>query len=330
MSIQIITYHANAITSACGLDINQAKTGVYYAVGTHAIEKLDKMPILVSQGGHGSGKTTFMQVLKQICHAPIVIDGKVSKAELRDSLKLNTTAFIEEADSVDERLILMRYSRQTANTIVKRGSASQGWTREPMNLFGATVLHRRVPFKDPAVDSRSITIRTIYKSGNYSIPTLDGTALASIAANVDWAKPIAIPDGRAGDTWMPLFQAALYCNDTEWLQYALGELNKAIASLSVGQEYEPSQLVVSKLVSTAIMPDPQQLKPRVTLQEITKALKNDGHDLNPWQVGKILRGLGIQTKLSGGTDYVYIDKAHILDVAKKLGIDDDLLKGMTP
>ena len=98
----------------------------------------------------------------------------------------------------------------------------------------------------------------------------------------------------------------------------------------MGQEYEPSQLIVSKLVSLAITPDLQQLKPRVALQEITKALKNDGHDLNPWQVGKILRGLGIQTKLSGGTNYVYIDKAHLLDVAEKLDIDDDEHKQMKP
>ncbi len=111
---------------------------------------------------------------------------------------------------------------------------------------------------------------------------------------------------------MPLFQAGFYRNDTDWLQYAVDELNKAIASLSVGQKYEPSQLVVSKLVSTAITPDPQQLKPRVALQEITKVLKNDGHDLNPWQIGKILRGLGFQTRLSGGTNYVQIDKSYLI------------------
>ena len=98
----------------------------------------------------------------------------------------------------------------------------------------------------------------------------------------------------------------------------------------MGQEYEPSQLIVSKLVSLAITPDLQQLKPRVALQEITKALKNDGHDLNPWQVGKILRGLGFQTKLSGGTNYVQIDKSHLLGVAKQLGIDDDALNQMSP
>ncbi len=329
MPIQIIAAYANAITSASGLDINQAKTSVYWAIATHGINKLEIMPILVSEGGHGTGKSTLMKILRQICNAPIVIDGKVSKAELRDSLQPNTTALIEEADGVDERLILMRYARQTASTTVKRGSASKGWTREPLNLFGATVLHRREPFKDPAVDSRSITIRTVYKKQGVSpIPALGVSPLSSIAANVDWSKTLVIPDGRAADTWMPLFQAAYYCNDTAWMVYASGELIKAIANLSEGQGYEPNQYIVSKLVSLAIDPNLKQLKPRVALKDITNELKKEGHSLNSWQVGRILKDQGFQKKLSGGTDYILIDKAHLLDVAKRLGIDDDALKNL--
>jgi len=45
---------------------------------------------------------------------------------------------------------------------------------------------------------------------------------------------------------------------------------------------------------------------------------------------KILRDLGFELKLSGSNQYVYIDKTRLLDVAKKLGIDDDALKQMTP
>jgi hypothetical protein len=331
MSIQIITTYANAITAACGLDLNQAKTVVYWAIATHAMDKLKTMAILVFQGGYSSGKSTLIALLKQICHSPVSVDGNVSRAELRDSLKPNTTALIEEADTVDEGLILMRYTRQTASTTVKRGSASQGWTREALNLFGATVLHRRLPFRDPAVDSRSITIKTIYKHGNYTMPTLDRVALAAIASQIDWAKIIvALPSGRAGDTWMPLFQVAAYCNDIEWIKYAASEFAKAIKSLGEGQGYEPSQIIVSKLVSLAIEPNTQQLKQRVPLKDITKGLKDEGQTLNSWQVGKILKDQGFQKKLSGGNEYVYIDKAHLLEVAKQLGIDDDLLNQMKP
>jgi ABC-type cobalamin/Fe3+-siderophores transport system ATPase subunit len=331
MSIQIITKYANAIMSACGLDINQAKTVVYWAIATHAIEKLTIMAILVITGPFSSGKSTLISIIRQICFQPRPIDGEISKAVLRDKLEANTTVLIEEADKVDEQLILKRYARQTSDTIVNRGNASQGYKPGQLNIFGATVLHRRLPFKDPAVDSRSIVIKTMYnKQGNYSMQTLDGAPLSAIASQVNWSNILPLPNNRAGDTWMPLFQVAATYLDKPWIQYATGELKKAMDNLSVGQEFEASQLVVSKLVSLAITPDLKQLRPRVALQETVKALKNDGNDLNPWQVGKILRGLGFSTKLSGGISYIVIDRAQFLGIAQQLGIDDDLLKQMTP
>jgi ABC-type cobalamin/Fe3+-siderophores transport system ATPase subunit len=330
MSLQIITNYADAITSACGLDENQAKTVVYWATATHAIDKLKKMPILVIQGGYGSGKSTLIELLKQICRSPMFIDGKVSRAEFRDSLKPFTTALIEEADDISEDWILKRYDKNISSTSVKRGGASQGWTREQLNLFGATVLHRRVPFKDPAIDSRSITIRTVHKPGNYIMAILDQSPLSIMASQVDWFKPLALPSCRAGDTWMPLFQVAAHCVDGDWIKYAAVELAKAIASVNEGQGDEPNQIVVRKLVSLAIDSFTLQLKQRVPLKDITKGLKDDGRNLNSWQVGKILRDLGFEVRLSGGTQYIQIHKANLLDVAKQLGIDYDLLKQMTP
>ncbi len=163
------------------------------------------------------------------------------------------------------------------------------------------------------------------------MPTLDRAALAVIASQMDWSKTIsALSNSRAGDTWMPLFQVAEYCNDIEWIKYAASEFAKAIVSLKEGQGDEPNQIIVSKLVSLAIEPNTLHVKHRVLLKDITKGLKDDGHNLNSWQVGKILKDQGFQKKLSGGNEYVYIDKAHLLGVAKQLGIDDDVLKQMTP
>jgi energy-coupling factor transporter ATP-binding protein EcfA2 len=326
MTIAIVTSYADAITSACGLDTNQARTAVYWALATHAIDKLNIMPILAIFGGHGSGKSSLIACLQQIAHNPRHIDGKVSKAELRDSLKLNTTALIEEGDEVDERQILKRYSRQTSATSVKRGSAATGWGSQQVDLFGATALHRRVPFADPAVDSRSITIRTAHKQGNFSAPTLDGIDLAAIAAQVDWSKMLGIPDGRARDTWMPLFQAALACYDLEWMAYALGELNKAIQSLNQGQGCEPTHEVFSKLLQLGIDRNVWQLRQRITIKDIRKALKDDGVEMNSWQIGRLLRDLGLEVKTSGGTEYVYLGKVKLLGIAADLGIDDDELK----
>jgi hypothetical protein len=98
----------------------------------------------------------------------------------------------------------------------------------------------------------------------------------------------------------------------------------------VGQEYEPVQLVLLKLIALAIDEKTQQLQQRVALKAIERGLKDDGEHLNSWQVGKILRDRGFKVKSIGGTRYVLVDKAHLLEVAKQLGIDDDVLKQMTP
>jgi len=162
------------------------------------------------------------------------------------------------------------------------------------------------------------------------MPTLDGAALAAIASQVDWSKTLPLPSNRAGDTWMPLFQAASIFPDIAWIQFAASELKEAIASLNVGQDYEPVKLVYLKLLSLAIDNKTQQLQQRVALKAIEKGLKDDGEHLNSWQVGKILRDLGFEVRTIGGTRYVLVDKAHLLKVAKELGIDDDTLNQMTP
>jgi ABC-type lipoprotein export system ATPase subunit len=106
MSIQIITNYADAITSAYGLDNNQAKTVVYWSIATHAIEKQLIVPILVITGPFSSGKSTLISIIRQICFQPRPIDGEISKAVLRDKLEANTTTLIEEADKVDSSHIL--------------------------------------------------------------------------------------------------------------------------------------------------------------------------------------------------------------------------------
>ena len=76
------------IVSASGLDQNQAKTAVYYAIATYALPQLEKFPVLVFLGPAGTGKTTLLGIMGAISYNPSdIIDGKVSKSVLRDSLK---------------------------------------------------------------------------------------------------------------------------------------------------------------------------------------------------------------------------------------------------
>jgi len=148
------------------LDHNQAKTIVHYAIMTYGLPNLRKVPILSVYGPAGTGKTTLLQILGELSHAVVHIDGKVTGPMLRDRLRPDTTALIDEADGVHEEWLVNRYSRDSAQTDVNRQRESRaGFRQQKLDLFGATALHRRVPFKDPAILSRSIAVNTRHVAG---------------------------------------------------------------------------------------------------------------------------------------------------------------------
>jgi energy-coupling factor transporter ATP-binding protein EcfA2 len=279
MTSAIIDKYVRAFLSACGLNDSQARTVALWALATYGIEKLDIMPILAILGPQGTGKSTLLALLEQIVYAPKRIDGKVSPPVLRDNLRPDTTVIIEEADTIHEQLILARYSRKTADTAVNRGSAAIGYYAQSMNLFGATAMHRRVPFGDPAVDSRSIIIRTTYKPGAYATPTIDGTDLKIIADQTDWwTKQIALPSGRIYDTWSPLFRSALASGEIEWPVYAHDEIQKINQRFTAGHAYEPQNALVYSLQA---MMHPNTLLPN---GEPVKVADIKNHLFNQWEI----------------------------------------------
>ena len=119
---ETVTALAELIHATNGLDLNNARTVAYYAVATYEIKSLQKFPILVFSGAAGTGKTTLLEVLRNIAFEPPknLINGNVSKAVLRESLRKQTTALIDEADNVHEEHLLSRYSRQSSTMEVNR------------------------------------------------------------------------------------------------------------------------------------------------------------------------------------------------------------------
>ena len=84
----------------------------------------------------------------------------------------NGTAIVEEADSNGkisssefEALLSERYSRNTALAKLKVPKGEYNWVTQERPYFGATVIHRRIPFADAALDGRAIAIRSL---PNYS------------------------------------------------------------------------------------------------------------------------------------------------------------------
>lgn len=320
------------VGAATGLDEDQAKTLVYWAVGTHKLPDLDTFPILAFQGPPGTGKSTLLRILGHLTHRPKSLDGGITDAELRDSLESDATALLEEADNVRERRLLSRYSRQTSRTSVKRKTGDE-WRSERLNLFGATALHRRVPFRDPAVLSRSIVVKTRkasvapHHAEDFAPYAAEVQALAS---DIAWETDVGDGSGRISDTWGPLLMVASGLGDEDWLSYAHSEMKRAEADLDAGRDEEPAQIVYQALLALAVEDLPEarleMARERVLLNDVVKSLDGRDQNLNSWQVGSLLRDMGFATTTVGGKQYVYVGGADRLrTIGHQLGVQDEML-----
>lgn len=220
--------------TASGLTEEQAKTCVYYATATYGLEDLSIFPILVFQGALATGKSTAIKALKQLTYKPEDIGTGLSRASIRDKLAKfakNSVAFFEEGDGAAEDIISNRYSRETAATSVKRANPEGGWHNQELSYFGASVLHKRRAFSDPATASRTIVIRTRYNPGDYHVTEVGQDVRDALKGL--WAHSTRGPaelecTGRAADVWAPLIAAAQACDDIHWCIYALEQIGNGM------------------------------------------------------------------------------------------------------
>jgi len=316
-----------------GLDESQARILTYFAIATYGLPELQVFPLLVISGAAGTGKTTLLEVLQRITYKPCpqLIDGKSSSAILRDALDGLPTALIDEADEASEKWLFKRYSRQSSN-LATNSQYSQGprqgevWNKKNHDMFGATVLHRRKPFKDPAILSRSIAVYTKRANVDVYVPgEFEGfnETLAGIASQVDWKQVSMIGNNRISDTWAPLLAVdSLFSGD--WKQYAESQMEMARKNLDLGHETEPSQAVYKSLLAL-VLDEHGNVSERVLMGAVAKNLDEE-EALSPYQVGVVLIGLGFEKRSRGGKTYIYTGgEANLADIGLKLGLKDDWL-----
>jgi len=296
-----------ALTGASGIDKNQAKTVLYYAIATHLLpDKLSIMPVLAIIGPPGTGKTSLMKQLERMVNCPKWLNPK-SSPSLRDSLDGTITALIEEADKVDEDLIGNRYSRETSKVTYKIG-AETGWITKIADIFGATILHRRLPFKDPAVKSRSIIIPTKYNPGNYKITDIEREEIMEIAKKV--TQTFKTSD-RVRDSWKPLQIVAMSVNDNDWLGYSESQIQGDIQSLLASQNYEPEQAVMIAIREAMVTKTGIEMD--VLISDLKYDLKHQFDlPLKSIQIQQICQNLGFKVTTTGNYPRVKANK-ELLD-----------------
>ena len=326
-----------ALCLSTGLQELQRKLVTYYTLATHMLPHVDIFPLLVLRGKMGTGKSETLKIAAKFAHKPHQFNLRSKTLPvIRDELAQCHlgTAIIEEADqawkdsdSTFERLLSDRYQRGSAEAGHKEKRGEQ-WVSVTKIIFGATILHRRIPFNDAALDGRSVPIRfrpdlgRTYTEYSDELPCIvKGSELMKGAT----FEPIVIPQlasvaPRIFNTYKPLLVTARLCGDEGFSELIRDRLLLETAELIEAQSIEPDGLVLRAILDRVGSPPSfANIKFSMLADWIWSNYKVV---LQPRQIGGLARGLGFTTKESHGLTVVVPMPASLLRACHDCGYED--------
>jgi len=335
---------------ASSLDDNEAKLCVYVCILTYKILVLSLFPILALFGEHGSGKAAIIKVILQLVNNPIPgpkdfpnldrwVGLKINDTypSLRDGLKEDTAAFIEEGDAdfkINEQLIADRYSRQTAVVRQKKPEAI-GHSQGKANIFGATVIHKRRGFKDPATSSRSIFLKTKLEPHKSHKTTIfmekEKEDFRNLARSID-VYPLS-GGTRAHDLWNPLIGLAINVGDGTWIAWASEQVEKQIESHASGGNFDPQKAVILGVLSRAVIEDASGnlvfKEGKYELYQIKSSIdQNLGVQMSVNEIEFGLKQQDFEVKRRKGIPRVEVTAEKLKKACVDLGIDDEAVSAL--
>lgn len=302
---QIIDTAVEALQSVSGLDREQAKTCVYYAVMTYLLDTYPDdylIPILCFQGNSGTGKSKAVKAMNKLVNEPTMLNGKGKTfSDIATDLSGVTTALIEEADfkqtRIEIQLLQLRTERRHQSQVIHKPPEQNLF---PIRNFGATIVEKRVPFSDAAVRNRTITIKTVRREGDYREVhevEIDSAGLRSLANSLrENISRVPVSD-RVMESWRPLIEIAGALGDFDWVIHLDAECQKARKMLAVGDQYESEDVLIKAAIAAG------GLSGDVRLKVIRDSLE-DSFELK-WTAQKVhttLTSLGFETKFNGKYD----------------------------
>ncbi len=343
-----------------GLGECDRKLVTYYALSTYSVNSVQTFPLLVFKGPTGTGKSRTMRIVEWFAHRPnaFSLRGRTLPV-IRDELAKchDGTAIIEEADAAwrdsdghFERMLSDRYDRSSAQAALKApdigGGKFSGFRTLNKFCFGSTVLHRRFPFADVALNGRSIFVRfRVNHTRSYEEPRRDAEEVQfgrELLANLTFELPeIPLPTGIAGrvlDTYKPVLTVAYMCEDAAFWDQAVERMELDTVQIKEAQSIEPVAIVLRGLVEQLSKNDRSlEFRKNVRIKEISQSVwENCRVGLKPHQIAECLRELGFQTKNSHGFTVVVPDAAILVRACEECGYEEasitilrrDLLKKM--
>ncbi|MDD5704198.1 MAG: hypothetical protein PHU23_19360, partial [Dehalococcoidales bacterium] len=256
------------------------------------------------------------------------------------------TLIIEEADSITDReiesILITRYSKASAD-VKKMVSDGKEWKLEASATFGATVVHRRNLFRDPAMLRRVITVQTKRRKGNFTQVTKDTHAALfqeyhrqfgyrpqwSDVSN-DWDIEPAILD-----CYKPVIALVKAAEDTAFLDALITEMRSASSRLIEEENYLDPQVLLKAiigLVSNKIKENVTFKRINIEINKIDPAVRTEFGincpilKLGANQRNRILReDLGFEIKSAGGRNRLYLNIPQLIKACEGNAVEDDCL-----
>ena len=218
-----------------------------------------------------------------------------------------------------------RYQRRSAEAAYKVRVGENNWGTESKKFFGATVLHRRIPFNDAALDGRTVFVR-FRADHNRRYRDFDPEDAGNVEGRelihtVTFKPPsIEPPKGVAGrilNTYKLLLSTAKLC----------ARLLTETAELKEAQSCEPDGLVLRAIVEAVFKdeysdPNFANIKYSVLAKSIWE---NHRFSLTPRQIGPIARDLGFETITSHGVTVVAPTPATLIKACDECEYMDEAI-----
>src|SRR5579862_5889012 len=304
---QLVEAISETVRRVCGLGEFDRKLVAYYILATYSLDSAQTFPLLVFKGPMGTGKSRTMEAVGLFAYRPnsFSLRGRTLPT-IRDELvaSYGGTAIVEEADAawkdgdgLFERMLSDRYAKSSAQAALKvpeRGGRFSGFKTANMFFFGATVLHRRFPFADPALNGRSIVVRfRANKNRTYEDvrEDVEDVQFARMLLKEMTLEPSEIPAppgiaGRIFDTYKPVLSVAHMCEDNVFLKRTFVRLKLETVQLSEAQSIEPVAIVLRALVERLSLRNGGfEFSKFVKIRDLVELIR-DGHcvQLRPHQV----------------------------------------------
>jgi hypothetical protein len=292
----------DALMKAANLDINQAKTLVYYCIMTWS-DKPRIRPILNINGETGTGKNAIMKQIFPWCKDAKWINARnKTEPQLRDDLADTITVFIEEADKTKQQALCENWYQQRYEDTGKVTYRRQVINNKHENIneqgsyshFGYTILHTQNTFNSMEMGRRTLRIN-LFKNSNRQYIHTDGLnpyVLTQIANEVDWDTIIPQPvNNSARDVWLSLMRVGSQLNDTEFLKYAEEQITAKVEEDDDSKVFEPKGIVLGEIVPLYKDCLAHNAK-HIAITEVTELLRKRDYGHNEKTVTQLARQLG--------------------------------------